>query len=247
MQANITRNTPGWLKTLRLVEFNCSFLEYRQARKHFLWDYLFILCWRFLRFSLGTEFRDTCIHINITKHKITIPKITFFIPIPHPSPFPSLSSILSPFSLYTYFSLSLISLHPFHMCSIVPLSSSYTFFPLLWSNTSLLVLTSESRHYLSFSCTLFPQVLRNFLCHTLPCLILCFSPFFLACPYLCPFPSVPHSSIFFLLSIFPLLHWHTRSSLLLLRVIFLFSSAFRQSPALFPSIHFVFKLCSFLV
>jgi hypothetical protein len=133
MQANITRNTPGRLKTLRLVEFNCSFLEYRQARKHFLWDYLFILCWRFLRFSLGTEFRDTCIYINIAKHKITFqkfPKITFFITIPHPSPslsFPfssmSLSSTLPPFGFYSYFSLSLISLQPFHMCSIVSLSS----------------------------------------------------------------------------------------------------------------------------
>jgi hypothetical protein len=110
MQASITRNTLGWLKTPRLVEFNCSFLENRQARKHFLWDYLFILCWRYLRFSLGTEFQDTCIHINITKHKITIPKITFFIPIPHP--FPSLSF---PFSFIH--SITLQSLYVFLLLS----------------------------------------------------------------------------------------------------------------------------------
>jgi hypothetical protein len=77
----------------------------------------------------------------------------------------SLSSILSTFCLHSVFlpvpflSLSLISLHSFHMCSILSLSSHSTFwtlFLLLPSNTCLLSLPSSSfsispRSFLSFS------------------------------------------------------------------------------------------------
>jgi hypothetical protein len=112
---------------------------------------------------------------------------------------------------------------------------------------SLLVPTSESRHYFSFSCTLLLQVLRNFLCHT-PLILPVVSGFFDSVP---SFLLVLHSSIFLLPLIFPLLHWHTRFSDSIslspsLSCFFLFSTAFRQYPALFPSTHFVFKLCSSL-
>jgi hypothetical protein len=84
---------------------------------------------------------------------------------------------------------------------------------------SLLLPTSKSLPHFSFSCTFSPQVLWNSLLY-LDSLILSL-PSCLSL-YLCPFHSALHSSIFLLLSVFPLLHWHTRSSLLL-RVLFLFS------------------------
>jgi hypothetical protein len=57
--ATITGNTPGWLRTLWLVELKCSFLDTVQDGKVFLWNYLFVLLCRFLPFSLGSEFWDT--------------------------------------------------------------------------------------------------------------------------------------------------------------------------------------------
>jgi hypothetical protein len=53
---------------------------------------------------------------------------------------------------------------------------------------SLLVPTSESRHHFSLSCTLSPQVLLNFLCHTLlidtpSCILYLESRFFDSLPY----------------------------------------------------------------
>jgi hypothetical protein len=117
---------------------------------------------------------------------------------------------------------------------------------------SLLIPTSESRHHFPLFCTL-SQVRRNFLCP--PLLILpvisgffdSLSSFLLACVFV-PFTQVyVHPSSFcsqsfhfftgitFLLVVFLFL--------LLLRVLFLFSPAFRHYPELFSSIHFVLKLC----
>jgi hypothetical protein len=98
-----------------------------------------------------------------------------FISLFFPSYSISLSSIFFPFRLHSVFlpilSVSLISLHPFHMFSIVflsPHSTFCTFFPLLLSKPvfSLLVRTSKYLYHFSFFCTLSPQVLRNFLSHT---------------------------------------------------------------------------------
>jgi hypothetical protein len=152
----------------------------------------------------------------MTNTKITITKFNIFSP-------PRSSSILSllfhiffihlislpssfSISLRSFLSLSLISLHPFHMCSI-PLSLSphttfCTFFPLLPSIPifSLLVPTSSLFFlFLRHTPLILPVVSRFF-------------PFFLACLCLCPFHSALHSSIFLLLLIFLLFHWHTRFS-----------------------------------
>jgi hypothetical protein len=111
-------------------------------------------------FFCTSNFQTPCISRYINKHKITIPrnskKIIFLIPIPYPSrslsfpsSFISLSSILSPFHLLSVFlpfpSLSLISLHPLHMCSIALSSHSTvgTSFPFFPSNTCFL--SSRSR------------------------------------------------------------------------------------------------------
>jgi hypothetical protein len=88
----------------------------------------------------------------------------------------SLSFIQSPFRLHSVFlpvpfppSLSFRSIHSTcAQLSFSPHSTFSTFFlsfhpiPVF----SLLIPTSESPHHFSFSCTLSPQVLQNFLCHT---------------------------------------------------------------------------------
>jgi hypothetical protein len=143
---------------------------------------------------------------------VTIPKNKIFISIPHPflflffsSSYIHLISLPSSFSvpLRSFLSPSLISLH---LLSRLP---SNTCFPLLVS-------TSRSRHYFSFFCTLSPQVLQNFLCHT-PLILPVVSGFFDYFPsflLFCIFiPSTQlHSCIFLLIVIFSLLHWHTRFS-----------------------------------
>jgi hypothetical protein len=135
----------------------------------------------------------------ITNIKITIPKIYIFFLSPtlfffysfptlpylfHPSYLPSV--FIQYFSLF----LSLISLHPFHMCSIGCVSS-YHFLHLLFSPSSGISSVT-------------------------PLILLCpdsfFFPFFLACLCLCLFYLALHSSIFLLLLIFPFLHWHIRFS-----------------------------------
>jgi hypothetical protein len=70
---------------------------------------------------------------------------------------------------------------------------------------SLLVPTSESRHDFSLLHPLSPSTPEFPLSYNL----LYLDPFFLG---LCPFHSALNSSIFILLSIFPLFHWHIRSS-----------------------------------
>jgi hypothetical protein len=101
------------------------------------------------------------------------------------------------------------------MCSIVslsPHSTSSTFFPPLLSlspfprqNLTIIFLSRVLflPRYFAISSVIY---LSYSLLH-LDSLILSF-----ACPNLCPFHSVPHSSIFLLLLIFLFLHWHTRSS-----------------------------------
>jgi hypothetical protein len=78
-----------------------------------------------------------------------------------------------------------------------------------------LVPTSKSPHHFSFSCTL-SQVVRNFLCH-IPLILPVVSGFFDSFhSFLLVYVFVPFTQLyihpFLLLSIFPLLHWHTRSS-----------------------------------
>jgi hypothetical protein len=150
------------------------------------------------------------------KHKNTIPKINFFLPIPHPFlflSFPSSSISLS----------SLLSI--FHILHLFPLLPSIPVF-------FLLVLTSKSRHHSSFFCTLSPQVLRNFFCHTsiiLPVVFEFFDSFasFLFVPftqlYIHPSSFCSQSFRFFTGIPVPLVVF---LSLLLLRVLFFFSPAF---------------------
>jgi hypothetical protein len=106
--------------------------------------------------------------------------------------------------------------------------------------------------FLSFAIS--PQVLRNFLCHTpiiLPVVYLDYLILsLLSCLFVSLFQSFCSSSlsIFLLLLLFPLLHWHSRFSdsislPFFCVFFFLFSAAFRRYPRLLPSIHFVFKLC----
>jgi hypothetical protein len=113
------------------------------------------------------------------------------------------------------------------MCSTVSLHSTFcTIFPLLPFNTCFL----SPRSHISITPSCFsllhslssgtPEFPLSYTSHT-PC-----CPLVLACPCFCPFHSYLHSSIFLLFSIFPLLHWHIRSSgttsisLLLLLVLF---------------------------
>jgi hypothetical protein len=138
------------------------------------------------------------------KHKIPIPKKHILIPISHSFPLCSFPPLPYLFHLSYLF---LISLHLFHMCSIVslliahPASSFLSFHPI--PVFSLLIPTSESCYHFPFFCTLSPQVLCHTFCYIW---ILWFFPFFV------PFNQfyVPPSSL--LLSIFPLLHWLTRFS-----------------------------------
>jgi hypothetical protein len=164
------------------------------------------------------------LNINSNSKKIIIPKKNMFIPIPHPFPFlffssssMSLSSIQSPFRLHIsprpFVSLSLISLHPFHMCSIVSFLSrsiSCTFFPLLPSK--ICFLSSRSHIWISpsfvslFSLTPVLFLRRyseiSFLILLVVSWIHWFCLFFLACSCLCSFHSALHSCLFLLLSMF---------------------------------------------
>jgi hypothetical protein len=157
-------------------------------------QYNALLCFTSFRIRDSLQFK--CIHITITKHKITIPKfskITFLIPIPHhPSPSLSftsssisLSFFLSPFRLHSVFlsvpfppSLSHFTTFFPHLLDCLSASSFLSFHPI--PVFSLLILTSESCHASHTPCCIW---------------ILWFSPFFLACPCLCPFHSALHSSI----------------------------------------------------
>jgi hypothetical protein len=157
----------------------------------------------------------------------------------HPISLPSSLSI----SPHSFASLSLISLLPFHMCSIVslsPHSTVCTFFPLLPSNTCF-----------CFFCILSPQILWNFSSVILLILPLV-SGFFDSLPsflLICVF--VPFTQLHIHPSSFCSQSFHFFTGIpvplvvflsLLLRFFF-FSPAFRKYPALFSSIHFVLKLC----
>jgi hypothetical protein len=98
----------------------------------------------------------------------------------------------------------------------------------------LLVPTSKSRHHFSFSCTLSP--LWSYLCHTPLILLLYLDSFFLACLCLVPFTQLYIHPFSFCSQFF---HFFTgipvslvvilflSLAFLLLRVLFLFSPAFR--------------------
>jgi hypothetical protein len=119
-------------------------------------------------------------------------------------------------------SLSLISLHPLHMCSIISLSSLHILHLLSSPSVQYLFSLSSFAHlnlaiiFLSFALFL-PRYTRTSSVIHLPYSLLyldslILSPFSLACPYLCPSHSAPHTCIFLPLSIFLLPHWHTHSS-----------------------------------
>jgi hypothetical protein len=116
----------------------------------------------------------------ITSIKITIPKINIFSYPPSFS-FSILSllfhiSFIHLISLPSSFSISLCSFLSHFATSIPHVLNCLSF--LISPSTpsflsfhpipvfSLLVPTFKSRHHFSFSCTLSPQELRNFLCHT---------------------------------------------------------------------------------
>jgi hypothetical protein len=174
--------------------------------------------------------------VRVLSKEITIPKIiTFFLSIPHPffchsvSPFPYpfqpsyLPSVFiqyfSPFLSLPLSHFATSTPHVLNCFSPLVVHSAPSFFsfrpiPVLY----LLVPTSKSRHHFSFFCTLslprycgISSVIH--LSYSLPVVSGFFDSlpsFLLVC--LCPFHSALHSSIFLLLSIFPLLHCHTRSS-----------------------------------
>jgi hypothetical protein len=95
---------------------------------------------------------------------------SFFFNSPTPFffyPFPPLPDLFHPSYLHSVFlpvpfSPSLISLHPFHICSIDSLSTQHIlqplFSPFIQYLFSLIVPTSESPHHFSFPCTLSPQI-----------------------------------------------------------------------------------------
>jgi hypothetical protein len=86
---------------------------------------------------------------------------SFIRPVSLPSSFCiSFSPLLSPLSSFRYIHSTCARLF------LSPHSTFCTFFPLISSNICFLVFTSESCHHFSLSCTLSPQVLRDFLCHT---------------------------------------------------------------------------------
>jgi hypothetical protein len=147
-----------------------------------------------------------------------------FLFLSFPSSSISLSSILSPFRLHSVFLP--VPFSPFlshfaesipHVLNCLSLLIAHSVPSFLSFHTlpvfPLLVPTSKSRHPFSFFCTLSPQVLRNFLCHNLSYFLLYLDSLilsFLSC--LSVSLSLSLSSIFFLLLIFRLIHWHICSS-----------------------------------
>jgi hypothetical protein len=201
---------------------------------------------------------------------MTIPKIyqhNIFNSYSHPSlslyflsSSTPLSSILSPFRLHSVFlaapfpSLSLISSHTLHICSIVSLSSLHILHVLSSPSVQYLFSLSSFPHlnittiFLSFALSL-PQVHRSILCYG--SLILPVVPRFsdslsslLPVPLaqLRTHPSSFHSQSFHFPTGIPIPP-AVLLSLLLIRVLFLFSIALSQYPALFPSAHSVLELC----
>jgi hypothetical protein len=117
-------------------------------------QYNALLCFTSFRIRDSLQFK--CIHITITKHKITIPKITFLIPILTPL-------LFYPFPPRPYL---------FHRSYLPSVFIQYIS-PFLLSSPSIQYLLSFSSFshlnlaiiFLSVALSP-PQVLRNFLCHT---------------------------------------------------------------------------------
>jgi hypothetical protein len=126
---------------------------------------------------LPYELSDSCFQFYL---KIRIPKKNFFLSL---TPFCFHSALAFPCRFHIFLSSSFsisprsflsVSLrfttsipHVLNCLSLLIAHSApcfFSFHPI--SVFSLLLPTSKSRHYFSFSCALSPQVLRNFLCHT---------------------------------------------------------------------------------
>jgi hypothetical protein len=146
---------------------------------------------------------------------ISILSLLFHISFIHLISPPSSFSI----SFRSFLSLSLISPHQLHMCSIVSLSSrhilhlfssSVQYLPVLSLSLplSLFPHLNLAIIFLSFALSLARYTGTSSVTHFSYSLLYLDS---LACPYLCPSCSAPHTSIILPLSIFPLPHWHTRS------------------------------------
>jgi hypothetical protein len=141
------------------------------------------------------------------------------------------------------------------MCSILslcvcPSISSWHILHLLSSPSLQYLFSLSSFKHLNLAIIfLSPQVLKNFLCHT-PFILPVVSGFFDSFPfsllvfvptaqyYIYPFSFRSPSFHFFTDIPVPLVVLLSLSLFLLL-VLFIFSPAFRQYPALFPSIHFL--------
>jgi hypothetical protein len=156
-------------------------------------------------FLWGTRSGTFCICINITKHKITIGKITFFIPIPHLSP--SLSFPFSSISFsYIRISPSLISLHP---CAQLSLSSQHILHLLSSPSVQYLLSLSSFSHlnlafiFLFLALSLSPGT-REFPVIHLPAVPWFFDslPSFLLVRILVPFIQFPIHPSFFCLQSF---------------------------------------------
>jgi hypothetical protein len=164
----------------------------------------------------------------------------------HPIPLPSSLSI----SRCSLPSLSLISSHPLHMCSIVSLSSGHILH--LLSSLSILfslslrscILITPSFSFLSHS--LSPDTPQHPLScisrfsDSLPSVLLVRISVPLA--QLSTHPSSFRSQSFQFLTGIPIPPV-ALLSLLLIRILFLFSITLSQYPALVPSAHSVFELC----
>jgi hypothetical protein len=196
-------------------------------------------------------------------------KPIFFLPIPHPSPslfLPSSSiphsSILSLSRLRSVFLLVSFPLSHFaasvpHVRDRLSLSSRHILHILSSSSIQYLFSLSSFPHLnltiIFFFRALFPQVHRNILCHaplilpvvplfsdSLPSLLLVRISVLLA--QLRTHPSSFRSHSFHFLDGIPVPP-AVLLSLLLIRVLFLFSIALNQYPALFPSAHSVLEFC----
>jgi hypothetical protein len=106
---------------------------------------------------------------------------------------------------------------------------------------SFLVPTSKSRHHFSFFCTLSPQVLWNFLCHT-PLILPVVSGFFDSFPsFLLACVFVPFTQLYIHPASFCSQSFHFFTGIPVPLIVLFLSLFF--SALFFFSIHFVLKLC----
>jgi hypothetical protein len=201
-----------------------------------------------------TGFRIPSYIINIyTK----FPKLTFLISIPIPLllyPFPPLPHLFHPSylpSVFIPYVFPFLSLPLSYFASIPHVLDCLSLFIahsapsfLSFHPTpvfSFLVPTSKSRHHFSFFCTLSPQVLWNFLCHT-PLILPVVSEFFDSFPsFLLACVFVPFTQLYIHPASFCSQSFHFFTGIPVPLIVLFLSLFF--SALFFFSIHFVLKLC----